>query len=167
MLQLIQVVSEEQNIHIRQLFLEYIQWLQKEFNEEYGLTFDVNEILDEFMSGVDIFYPPQGRLYLVQVGDEFAGIGCLKQLGDDAGEIKRMFVRDEYRRKGIGKAILDQLLADARSIGYSKIRLDSPNVSKMAHGLYESSGFQYIDAYEGSEAAESIPDLAVYMELVL
>ena len=167
MLHLIQVTSDEQITAIRQLYLEYLEWLIEKINQEYGLIFDVNKLLDDFMESVNVFYPPQGRIQLAKFGDEFAGVGCLKRLSDDIGEIKRMFVRDAYRRKGVGKVILDQLIADASSIGYSRIRLDSPKISTMAHGLYLSRGFRYIDKYEGSEAAKSIPDFAVYMELDL
>jgi len=167
MLQLIQVTSVEHNAPIRQLFLEYIKWLHENINREYELPFDVNELLDDFMKGVDIFYPPYGSLYLANFGDEFVGIGCLKQLSEDIGEIKRMFVKEEYHGKGIGKAILDQLVANARSKGFSKIRLDSPKVSTNAHGLYQSRGFRHIGKYEGSEGAEAQADLFVYMELVL
>jgi GNAT superfamily N-acetyltransferase len=135
--------------------------------KEYGISLDTDATLQEFMAGVSAFHPPNGRIILAKYNDEFAGIGCLKQLSDDVGEIKRMFVRPQYRRKGFGKEILDKLIADARSIGYAKLRLDSPNAFSAAHRLYESSDFCYIDAYEGSEAAESIPDLAVYMELDL
>jgi len=53
------------------------------------------------------------------------------------------------------------------TIGYAKLCLDSPNAFLAAHKLYESRGFRYIDAYGGSEAAESIPDLAVFMKLDL
>jgi len=167
MLQLIQVVSDEQNAYIRLLFLEYIQWLQEKFSQEYGFTLNANDILYEFMNSVHVFQTSNGRLYLAMFGDEYVGIGCLKQLDNGIGEIKRMFVKAEYRGKGVGSAILDQLIADAGLIGYSKIRLDSPKISVDAHGLYQSRGFQYIDAYEGSEAAKTVPDFAVYMELVL
>lgn len=167
MLELIRVTSDAQNLEIRRLFLEYIQWMIAKFNQEYGLTFDEDQVLDEFLAGACVFYPPQGSMYLAKVNQEFVGIGCLKELGEGIGEIKRMFVSDAYRGRGIGKAILDQLIADARSKGYLKIRLDSPKVSITSHGLYQSRGFCYIELYAGSEAAESIPDLAVYMELVL
>ena len=78
-----------------------------------------------------------------------------------------MFVRDDYRGKGIGKAILDRLIAEARSIGYAKIRLDSPKFSTTSHGLYRSRGFQPISRYPGSEAGEEHAHLLVYMKLDL
>ena len=165
--QLIHAVSGEYHAEIRNLFFEYAQLIYKIATEEYGLDFTIDDTLDGFMSGISVFHPPSGSLLLAKYNDEFAGIGCLKRLNDETAEIKRMFVSPRFRRKGIGKEILDELVNDARSIGYSKLCLDSPDVFKAAHKLYESLGFRYIKAYEDSEAAESIPDRAVYMELDL
>ncbi|HSQ16842.1 MAG TPA: GNAT family N-acetyltransferase [Anaerolineales bacterium] len=166
MLQLIQVTSDEQITHVYQLFREYVQLLHETANQEYGISIDVDSILNMFMKGIDDFYPPRGRIYLAKYNFEIAGVGCLKQLEDDVGEIKRMFVRSEYRRKGIGKEVLDRLITDARAIGYTKIRLDSPKAFSPSHALYQSRGFQYIEPYPGSEGAAQA-DLFVFMEFVL
>ncbi len=165
-LQLIQAISDEQNSHIRQLFLEYVQLLHDTAFQEYGISIDMSAIIQMFMMGVDAYYPPHGRIYLAKYDGEIAGVGCLKKIDCDIGEIKRMYVRPEYRRKGIGKAILDQLIAGARLIGYIKIRLDSPKAFSASHNLYQSRGFQFVDPYPGSEGAAQA-DLFVFMELVL
>ena len=167
MLQIIQAQPNEHESQIRQLFLEYVQFNQIVLKDKYGITLEVDNTLNDFMSGLSDCYPPTGRIILAKYDDTFAGIGCLKQLQHGIGEIKRMFVNPEYRKKGLGKAILDKLIVEARSIGYDKLWLDSPDAFSAAHRLYESSGFRYIEAYEGSEAAESIRDRAVYMELDL
>jgi len=166
-LQLIQVMSDEQNSHVRQLFSEYVQLLNEIANQEYGISVDVAPVLQMFMTQIDDYYPPHGRIYLAIYDGEIAGIGCLKQLGDDIGEIKRMFVKPEYRRKGIGKEILDQLITDACSIGYTKIHLDSPKFFTISHRLYQSRGFAYIEPYQGSEGGEAQAELFLYMELDL
>jgi GNAT superfamily N-acetyltransferase len=166
-LRLVQVVSDRHESHVRKLLLEYVQWLQEKVKQEHGISVDVDTILQSFMRGLDAFYPPRGRMYLSQVDDEIVGLGGLKPLDNSIGEIKRMFVKSEYRRRGIGKLILDKLIADARSIGYTKIRLDSPRFSIEAHRLYQSMGFQFIELYQGSEGGETQADNVVYMELVL
>jgi len=58
-------------------------------------------------------------------------------------------------------------LTDTCSVGYVKLRHDSPNVLSASHRLYESRGFRTIDAYKGSETTEPIPDLAVFKDLCL
>lgn len=167
MLQPVEIMSAEHEVHIRNLFSEYAQWLQEKAKQEYEVSVNGDEKLQLFMKGWDVFYPPRGRMYLSRVGNEIAGIGCLKPLDNNVGEIKRMFVKSEYRGKGLGKLILDQLIMDARSIGYTTIRLDSPKFSIAAHRLYQSMGFQFIGPYPGSDSAQTQPDLVVYMELVL
>lgn len=166
-IQIIHGTADDHETHIRQLFREYAQLLQTIAKEEFGMVVDHNDILNGFMSDLKAFYPPTGKILLAKYNHDFEGIGCLKPLTTEIGEIKRMFVRSNYRRIGLGKTILDNLMAEARSIGYTKLRLDSPKPFLAAHKLYESRGFRYITAYEGSEAATSIPDLAVYMELDL
>lgn len=167
MLQLIQLGPQEHEPTVRQLFLEYLQLFHEKLNQEHGISFDMEPILDRFMMGIHEFYPPQGRIYLANCDGQIVGVGCLKQLSEEACEIKRMFVRPEYRGRGFGKGILDQLNADARSIGYTKIYLDSPKFFTISHKMYQSRGFQSIEPYPGSEGAGIAPDLWVYMELVL
>ena len=116
MIKLIQVTSDEELTQVRQLFLEYIQSLNS-IAQEYGISLDEVDVLDTFMQGVNDFTSPQDRLYISYCDGELAGIGCLQELSEDIGEIKRMFVRSDYRRRGIGSTILDQLINDARSIG--------------------------------------------------
>ena len=166
MLRLIQVTSDEQITLVHPLFSGYSHWFCENATQEFGVSLEVDEVLQRFMTGIDNFYPPHGRLYLAEYAGDIAGVGCLKRLGDDLGEIKRMFVQPEYRGKGIGKRILDQLIADARAIGCPKICLDSPKFSTVSHGLYQSRGFQTIEPYPGSEVA-MWAEYFVFMELVL
>ena len=92
---LVQVTSDEQKSHIRGLFSEYAQLLHDIAQREYGIPVDIDATLQIFMTGVEAFYPPNGRLYLAKYNSEFVGGGCLNQLTDDVGEIKRMFVNIE------------------------------------------------------------------------
>ena len=167
MLQLIQVTSEENMAHVRQLFLEYAQWLHGKAAQAYGASFDVFSVSQMFAAESEEFYPPYGRLYLAKYKDDIVGVGCLKRQGRGIGEIKRMYVRPAYRRKGIGKVILDQLIKDARAIGYTRLWLDSPQESTSAHNMFQSNGFQFIEPYTGSEGAQASAELFVYMELIL
>jgi GNAT superfamily N-acetyltransferase len=164
---LVQIKSVGREKDIRPLFSGYANWLQVNILQEYGIQLDSHEMLLSFMEGIMKFYPPQGRMYLASQNGEFVGVGCLKALEGGLGEIKRMFVRDDYRGCGVGKAILDRLIAEARSIGYPKIRLDSPKFSSASHGLYRSRGFQPIQRYQGSDLEEEYAHLAIYMELIL
>ena len=164
---LIQITTNEHSPCIRELLWEYAQWLKEMLEEKYKISIDADATLQSFMGDLEVFYPPQGRIFLAQVHGKFVGIGCLKQLDNHVGEIKRMFVRPEYRGKGFGKLILEKLITEARSIGYKQVRLDSPKFAIEAHGLYQSMGFQYIEPYSGSVGTKAQTENVVYMELVL
>jgi GNAT superfamily N-acetyltransferase len=84
-------------------------------------------------------------------GGQVAGIACIKQLSDEIGEVKRMYVRPAVRRRGVGRALLSALLDEARAIGYRRVRLDSTRFMVEAHALYRSCGFHETEPYEGSE----------------
>lgn len=71
----------------------------------------------------------------------------IRELGAQVGEIKRMYVAPEVRRFGIGKALLAQLEAEARSLGLTRLVLETGNRSPDALALYRREGFTVITAY--------------------
>ncbi|WP_375478840.1 GNAT family N-acetyltransferase, partial [uncultured Nostoc sp.] len=114
------------------------------------------------------FLPPSGRLLLGQYEEEIAGCACLRKIGEDIGEIKRMYVRAQFRRKGIGRSLLEAIINEAAYIGYSMIRLDSAPFAKEAQTLYHIFGFQNIEPYlEKTEIPLEHQANWVFMELVL
>ena len=119
------------------------------------------------MQNLDKFMPPDGSLLVSYVEGQPAGIACLKYLSPGIGEIKRMYVRPSYRGMGIGRALLNRLLQAAVQYGYERIRLDSVRFMKEAHHLYRSSGFNEIEAYEGSEIPKEFQEHWIFMEIEL
>jgi len=113
------------------------------------------------------FEPPDGRLLLAIDKDAAIGVGCLRRIGSATAEIKRMYVQPSNRRAGVGRAMLDELVASARAVGYAQIRLDSPDFMSAAHGLYRSSGFIDIAPYAESEIPDEHKCHWVFMELRL
>ena len=116
------------------------------------------------MNTLDKFMPPKGRLLLGYVDDQPMGIACLKALTDSIGEVKRMYVRPEARNRGLGRALLNQLLEEARQIGYERVRLDTARFMTEAHKLYRGAGFREIEAYEGSEILKEFQNHWIFME---
>ncbi len=100
-------------------------------------------------------------------GSRVAGIACLKKLRKDIGEIKRMYVRPGFRGKGLGRALLETLIAEAKEIGYPAVRLDSARFMKEAHALYQSAGFGEIEPYPESEIPPEFQKHWVFMERLL
>jgi GNAT superfamily N-acetyltransferase len=164
MIQIIIANKEEHSQPIRELFWEYLQWGNVKLNEEFGFHFDIAAMIETDMNTLDKFMPPNGRLLLGYVEDQPMGIACLKALTDSIGEVKRMYVRPGARNRGLGRALLNQLLEEARQIGYERIRLDSARFMKEAHQLYRTNGFREIEAYEGSEIPKEFQDHWIFME---
>jgi GNAT superfamily N-acetyltransferase len=162
-----QAKIEQDFHHIRELFTEYIQWIHEKVNEEYGLSFDVREKVEQDLTELDMFSPPSGRFILASVESEVIGMGCIRRIRNDIGEIKRMDIRPKFRRKGYGRAMLEYLLEEGKTIGYPKIRLDSARFMHESHALYQSSGFLEIEPYPESEIPREIQEHWIFMEKVI
>lgn len=169
---LVAVETAEQRVAAEGLVEEYLRWVGGIAKAEYGLAFDVEAMIRSDIDDPVKFYPPTGRFYLVRVADSFVGVGCLKRLAPGIGEVQRMYVRPHVRGVGAGRLIVDRLLADARSLGYRIVRLESLRALTVAHKLYRSVGFVEIepyaensmDAYQDSSTLSAYRRSAVFME---
>lgn len=149
------LISAETPEHIaaaRELFLEYAQSLG------FSLCF---QGFDQEMAALPGDYvPPRGRLLLALVEAAPAGCVALHQLEPAICEMKRLYVRPKFRGLRIGRSLVDLVLAEARAIGYSKMRLDTVEpMMRDAVRMYRSLGFREIAPYR----ANPIPG-ALYME---
>ena len=164
---MIQIIVAHKGQHtqpIRELFWEYLQWANAKVEENFRVSFDIAAMLEDDMNTLDKFMPPRGRLLLGYVEDQPVGIACLKALTENIGEVKRMYVRPQARKRGLGRALLNRLLEEARQIGYTLVRLDSARFMREAHQLYRASGFREIGTYEGSEIPKEIQKNWIFME---
>lgn len=162
-----QAVSTKDMEHVRELFLEYLHWANEGLKAEYDIDFNVASLVEEDMVHLEVFSPPHGRLLLAIEGKEVAGLACMRRIRSDIGEIKRMYVRPEFRGRGIGSALVHTLIQEAREIGYPRMRLDSTRFMREAHALYRSVGFREIEEYPESEIPEEYRSHWVFMELNL
>ena len=91
---------------------------------------------------------PEGRLHLAYINDKLAGCIAMRHIGEGICEMKRLYLRENARGHGVGNQLIEKLIADAREIGYKKMRLDTypPKMGK-AVKLYESHGFRPIERY--------------------
>ena len=109
--------------------------------------------------------PAYAEVFLATQEGSLAGCGALKQLSNDIAELSRLYVRPAYRGKGIGKAILEVILARARATAYKKVCLETAIFMTDAHALYRSLGFQVTEPYR--QVPEGLKDAEVFMELML
>lgn len=148
-------VSPEEIDTIKALFTEYQQWLN------FSLCF---QGFDQELAGLPGKYaPPAGRLYLAESDGSLCGCVALRPM-DEPGvcEMKRLFVREEYRGKKIGRMLTEQVVTDAKAIGYHTMRLDTLERMETARSLYRQLGFTDIPAYYNNPLDE-----VVYLELTL
>jgi epoxyqueuosine reductase QueG/predicted GNAT family acetyltransferase len=137
---------------IRRLFREY----------EAGLPFDLSfqNFEQELADLPGRYAPPSGRLLLARCGGASVGCVALRQIGDGLCEMKRLFVPPAFQSQGIGKALAQAIIEEARRIGYKRMRLDT--VLEPAKKLYRSLGFREIPPYQPVPVAG-----VVFMELEL
>src|SRR5437762_14220508 len=139
----------------RELFLEYANSL--------GFSLCFQNFDKELAELPGMYAPPEGRLLLATWDQANAGCAGLHRLEGDVCEMKRLYVRPAFRTSGLGRRLAETIIAEARAIGYRRMRLDTI-VGKMDHAiaLYGQLGFKSIDPYR----ANPIPE-ALYMELTL
>jgi len=80
--------------------------------------------------------------FIIRCDGIAAGCGAIKLFGDDYGEIKRMYIRPQFRGLGLAKRVLDHLADYARSHGVGLLRLETGMSQREAIQLYERAGFQ-------------------------
>ena len=145
----------EQIASIRQLFLEYANSLS------FSLCFQSFE--KELAELPGDYAPPAGRLLLVTANHQPAGCVALHRIAPEVCEMKRLYVRQQFRGKGLGRMLAKRVIADAREIGYQKLRLDTVEpLMRDAVAMYRKLGFREIAPYR-----ENPIDGALYMELNL
>ena len=153
---------------IKKLWTDYLTWGNDKMQMLYGVhPHNPTEAVKDDIKKIDKFLPPNGRLIMAFVDEKACGIGCLKSINEEIGEIKRMYVDPSFRQIGAGRAILQALLNAAKETGYKKVRLDSPKFMEAAHSLYRSVGFKDISVYEEVEIPEEFRQYLLFMEIDL
>jgi GNAT superfamily N-acetyltransferase len=101
------------------------------------------------------YVPPRGAIWLARAGGDAIGCVALRPLPGGVGEVKRMYVLRDWRGKGVGRALLETLVAHARALGYHKLRLGTLADMTGARALYASLGFVPIDRYREDEMVDT------------
>jgi GNAT superfamily N-acetyltransferase len=143
---------------------EFGDWASAQLKAEHGI--ELAEELDHPPELLDTLLD-SGRLYVAELDGEAVGVGGLKLHGRKMAEIKRMFVRPSVRGHGVGRAIVERLVADARDLGCETVVLESASFMHSAHALYRSVGFVPADPYGGREFEDVDHDGVVFMQLAL
>ena len=153
--------------HIEKLVGEYLNWVNDQLRDSDIDTADVDAMMSRTMKELILYIPPQGRLLLAYEQEVPVGVIFLKRIRADACEIKRMYVAPRFRGCGIGLALLDRIIEEARLAGYARVLLDSVSFMHQAQALYRSRGFAEIDQYPESEMKGPLGSHLTYMGLEL
>ena len=154
-MELIQATTDEQIEAARALFKEYAA----------GLAIDMcfQSFDHELQTLPGKYATPDGRLLLAYDNEELIGCIALRKLDERTCEMKRLFLRPGARGKGYGRKMINELIEQARMIGYLRMRLDTlPGKMDAAISLYRELGFEDIPAYYDNPL-----EGAVYLERTL
>jgi putative acetyltransferase len=150
-----QAESARQIAQARELFLEYAQSL--------GFSLCFQNFDKELAALPGDYAPPAGRLLLAEFEGQLAGCAALHPLEPGICEMKRLYLRPNFRGKSLGRTLADRIITEARQIGYQRMRLDTVEpVMKDAVAMYRKIGFREIAPYCTNPIAG-----ALYMELSL
>jgi putative acetyltransferase len=150
-----QAESPQQIAQARELFLEYAQSL--------GFSLCFQNFEKELAELPGDYAAPRGRLLLAEYEGQLAGCVALHPLEPEICEMKRLYLRPQFRGKGLGRALAERIIAEARQIGYKRMRLDTVEpFMKDAVAMYRKLGFREIAPYCNNPVTG-----ALYMELEL
>ena len=167
---MINIVAAETQMHYQDITQLLAEFIATDATQLSQLGLDPQAALDfYFASGQEefpgVYAPPGGRMFLATYSTKAAGCGAFRKLSSDSCEMKRMYVRPEFRGKQVGWQLATILILEAREAGYSIMRLESTTYSDKANALYSALGFRTCQPYYATP--EAFRDVIVCMELDL
>ena len=113
----------------------------------FSLSLDQQHYDEEIARLEEKYGPPDGRIYLLYVGEELAGCVGMKRSDSRHAELKRLYIRPAFRGNNLGEALVRKIMSDAAESGYRSLRLDTLPGLKTAISLYRRIGFHETEAY--------------------
>jgi ribosomal protein S18 acetylase RimI-like enzyme len=141
-------------VQVRKLFQEYAAAL--------AIDLCFQGFAEELAQLPGLYALPRGRLLLACVDDKATGCVALRPINDSLCEMKRLYVRPAFRGQGLGKQLAERVIAEAKHVDYSTMRLDTLPQMIAATRLYESLGFVRRDGYYDTPLKDTI-----FMDLAL
>ena len=121
--------------------IEACRGLFVEYQQRLGVSLCFQGFDRELASLPGDYARPRGRLLLARIAGEPAGCVALRPLGKEACEMKRLFVRPDFRGMGLGRVLAECVIDEARALGYGQVKLDTLPTMGEAHRLYAELGF--------------------------
>lgn len=130
------------------LFKEYTDYLV-ENDKKFAEYLEIQNYDDEIRDLTVKYGKPYGSLYIAKVDGALAGCVAMKKHEgeENTGELKRLYVRPEFRGKGYARKLSEKIVEDAKAAGYDALYLDTLPFLVAAQRLYGSMGFEVCEAY--------------------
>ncbi|UCH75832.1 MAG: GNAT family N-acetyltransferase [Rhodospirillales bacterium] len=126
--------------------------LLRAYAEEMGFDLCFQDFSTELDSLPDVYVPPLGELLLCRVGGAPAGCVATRRFAPGVAELKRLYVRPEFRELKIGRNLTWLAMGMAHEAGYASIRLESvPDLMPTAVAMYEKLGFERLPCPHGTD----------------
>jgi ribosomal protein S18 acetylase RimI-like enzyme len=173
MVEIIAYANEDHRERFFELNLEYIRWVADKYKTIHDIDLEsVNgksneEYVKEFLQDFTELEPPRGQILLLRSNNEIVGMGAIAEHEPGIGEIKRMYVKPNFRGHGYGRKLFSRLIEKGKDFRFSKILLETADFFEAARNLYRSIGFRDIEEYSGGEVSLCLRETTKYMELDL
>ena len=155
------VYGYELKEEVKRLFTEYTDFLVSG-DAEFKKYLEIQKYDRELENLEEKYGLPYGRLYVAFCENQIAGCIALRKLNDTQCEMKRLYVKPQFRNKGIAKLLVEKVISDAKEIGYGSMLLDTLPFLTTAIKMYRKIGFYEIGCYNKSPL-----DNTIYMKLDL
>ena len=124
-----------------------VRELWREYWESFGLSMDFQGFGEELQGLPGVYGAQGGALLLAMSADQPAGTIGLRRLDLRSGEVKRLYLRPQFRGQGLGRRLVEAVMDRARALGYGSVYADTLPVMTDALSLYQRMGFERVEAY--------------------
>src|SRR5262245_28891056 len=136
--------------------------LFREYADELGVDLTFQNFAFELDHLAEMYAADRGGILLAETSAGIVGCVALRPFSAGVCEMKRLYVKDRWRKAGVGRQLVSAVLEKARGMGYSRMVLDTLARLQAAHRLYVSAGFLEVTPYY----ANPLPEV-IYMEAIL